>query len=381
MVAERWRRDLRRAYERRGYEREVIVLILRCIVAATAAFGVGSIFVSGPQVGFAPFSALLVVRPSVYGSILQSGRYVAAVFLGALLAGVAGLTVGSDLWVFVPVLLVALALGQLRVFGSQGTQIPVLAAFALAGGTATNLQDLGWLLAMVLVGALAALATNAVFAPIVRFRDAKNAVLDFADSLRHFTQEMSDGLREGKEGIDLGYWSRFAESLEGTARNAHESVERQADRLRFNPRHMFVRRNRADRRTLVAYHDWITALSRGSQHLQSLVRTLRVTTESGARFPEPGDEFLHELSNVLGSTSQTLQTIHDYEEPGRGTPTSELSDSLDRATEQVEALREEVSEHWDRERWPSYSAFLTDLERLIDELRQGHERRTGEDTR
>ncbi|MER6626294.1 aromatic acid exporter family protein, partial [Streptomyces sp. NPDC000931] len=140
---------VRRARERRGFERETAVIILKCTVAATLAWVVGTQLGASSQVGFAPFTALLVVRPSVYGSVLQSGRYMAAVFAGALLAGLAGLTVGAQLWSFTLLLLIALVAGQAGFFGSQGVQLPVVAAFALAGGTAESAADLGYLLLMV----------------------------------------------------------------------------------------------------------------------------------------------------------------------------------------------------------------------------------------
>ncbi|MEE2039709.1 aromatic acid exporter family protein [Nocardiopsis sp. CT-R113] len=369
------RQALRRVFERRGYERETAVLILKCAVAATLALAVGALLMDTQQIGFAPFSALLVVRPSVYGSVLQSGRYVAAVVAGALIAGVGGLTVGPELWIFAVLVLLALVLGQAAVFGSQGSQIPVVAAFALAGGTAASPGDLGSLLAMVMVGAGAAVVTNLVLAPAVRFRDAENAVLDFADGLRQISREMADGLREGNDGLaDLEHWARVTDGFDDTARNARSSVAKQEERARLNPRRVLG--GRGPQGSPETYRAWISALGRASWHLQSVVRTLRYSTGSRSRYPAPDDAFLRGFAPLMDSAADAFQAVHDAEEPERSSVSADLRACLDAGASGVERAREDLSADWDRERWPVYSALLTDLERVFEELCEGHENST-----
>lgn len=375
MAQGRWdrlKRGIDRAYRRRGFERETAVLILKCAIAATLAYVVGRLLGGSTQIGFAPFTALLVVRPSVYGSVLQSGRYVAAVFAGALMAGGSGLTLGPTVWVFALVVLVALIIGQARFFGEQGTQVSVVAAFALAGGTATKVPDLGSLLLMVCVGAGCALLTNLVLAPAVRFRDAENAVLDFSDSLRSLTGEIAEGLRRGKDGLDMDHWGQAADGLDGTVDNALESIHRQEDRLRFNPRRFLVR-ERTSTEQLDIYRDWIQAMSRSSQHVQSLIRTLRTTTRSGSRFTAPDDAFLRELAPLLERASEIFRAVHEKEEPARSVVSDDLSEMVDDVLSRLDGMRERGRREWDEERWPVYSALLTDVERLLEEIAQGYE--------
>ncbi|MBR8744362.1 aromatic acid exporter family protein [Nocardiopsis sp. MG754419] len=361
-----------RAYRRRGFERETAVLILKCAIAATLAYVAAYLLGESTQIGFAPFTALLVVRPSVYGSVLQCGRYVAAVFAGALMAGITGLTVGPAVWAFALVVLVALIAGQVRFFGQQGTQVPVVAAFALAGGTATNVEDLGSLLLMVCVGAACALLTNVALAPAVRFRDAENAVLDFADGLRSLTGDIAAGLRGGRDGVRADYWGDAVDGLDGTIRNAQECVDRQKDRMRFNPRRLLADQEPSPVQ-LDVYRDWIQALSRASRHVQSLVRTLRSTTRSDSRFPPPEEAFLRELAPVLERASEIFQTVHDREEPENQAPSENLRAMVEDALGEVDTLRRRVDREWDDERRPVYSALLTDTERLLEEVNQGYE--------
>ncbi|GHC72338.1 hypothetical protein GCM10007079_05480 [Nocardiopsis terrae] len=372
---ERLRNGVRRARQRRGFERETGVVILKCVVAATLAWFVGTLLGGASQVGFAPFTALLVVRPSVYGSVLQSSRYVAAVFAGALLAGLVGLTVGAHLWSFALIVLVAMAAGQFRFFGSQGTQLPVVAAFALAGGAAESPTDLGDLLLMVCVGAASALATNTLFAPAIRFRDAENAVLDFADGLRSLTEEMAQGLSQGRDGLDLDHWGQASNGFDGTARNAEEAVRRQQDRTRLNPRRLASARP-VSPRDMDTYQDWISALTRAASHVQSMVRTLRTTTRSDSRFPGPGDTFLREFAPLLERASDIFRTIHDSEEPERRVASDELCAQVNEALRLVEQERTRMREQWDDDLWPVHSALLTDAERLFEEINQGYENST-----
>lgn len=374
-TVERWKRGVRGALDRRGYERETAVLILKCAIAATLALAVGGLLMDTQQIGFAPFSALLVVRPSVYGSVLQSGRYVAAVVAGALIAGLGGLTLGPELWLFAVLVLLALVLGRATVFGSQGAQISVVAAFALAGGTAASPGDLGALLAMVLVGAAAAVVTNTVFAPAIRFRDAENAVLDFADGLRQLSREMADELGAGGDGMDrLDHWERVADGFDGTARNARSAVAEQEERARLNPRRIVGAHT--PQGSPESYRAWISALARASRHLQSVVRTLRYSTGSRSRFPPPDNAFLRGFAPLLDRASDAFRAVHDAEEPERASVSADLSACLDAGADAVERAREDLGADLDRERRPVYNALLTDLARVFEELREGHENST-----
>ncbi|WP_150241553.1 FUSC family protein [Nocardiopsis quinghaiensis] len=371
VVGSRWFRGLRRAVAYRGYERETAVIILKSVIASTVAWVVGSLAGGSSQIGFAPFSALLVVTPSVYGSVLQSGRYVAAVFLGALIAGAGGITVGANIWLFALVVLVALLVGQFSLFGEQGKQIAVVAAFALAGGTAGSLVNLGTLLLMVLVGTGTAVVTNTVFAPAIRFRDARNAVLDFADALGGFVRQMADGFREGDDGLDeADYWKRLADGFDATARNAQETVSQQEYRMRLNPRKLVDGSPPAGKP--MAYRDWITALRRSSRHLQSLTRTLFFARSSHSRSPEPSDSFLRAFAPVLDAAAEAFRAVHDADEPERETFSPDLDSCLEEAFQRITRMREHIGDYGTADLWSVHSAMLTDMERLFDELYEGH---------
>lgn len=360
-----------RTVKRRGYERETAVLILKSAVAATLAMSVGlPLDPDGSFVGFAPFSALLVVQPSVYSSVLQSGRYVVAVVIGALLAGAGGLTVGVEIWAFAIVVLVALVLGQFNFFGQQGRQVPVVAAFALAGGSAGSAWDLGQLLLMVGVGALSALTTNFALAPAIRFKDAENAVLNYADSMRYIVTGLTEELRGEPDGSRLGRWARVAETLDGTARNAWSTVESQEYRVRLNPRRLLIPTRTP--RHLNGYRTWIAALERASRNLQSITKGFENLYGGHSDHIDLSEDFQREYAALLDEVAKTLQTIQDEEEPERDTVSDRLADCLDDALGLLRHSRRRLM-HEPGEEEPVRAALLTDITRFLDELNRARE--------
>lgn len=369
MVGEHVVEGLRRAVRGRGRERERAVLILRSVVASTLAWAVAALIMDSSQVAFAPFSALLVVRPSVYRSVLDSSRYVAAVFLGVLAAGAAGLTVGVHLWAFALVVLVALIVGQASLFREQGRQIPVVAAFAFAGGSAASAAPLGEILIMVCVGSASALLTQLVLAPSVRYRDAEDAVRGFADSLAYLVDEIADGLREGREGLDTGRWVRIAQSLASTRENARAAVERQDERVRFNPRRVLMRSGSTV--SLRTYRKWIDALDRASWHLRSATSTLDTLERGTSRIPAENEDFLRVYGDLLDAVSNVLWTLHEDRAWESDRVPHDLSRRLAYAQDVVDRCQENLRGGGDASHWHVRGSLLTDVERLLYELQEG----------
>lgn len=361
----------RRALTRRGPERETVMVVVKCVLSAVAAWGIGMVAVDTTQVGFAPFTALLVVQPSVYGSVLQSTRYVAAVFTGALLAGVAGLSVGAQLWSFGIVVLVALILGHLRFFREQGKQVSVVAAFALAGGAASSGEQLGELLLMVAIGSLCALVVNMLLAPAIRFRDAQEGVLDFVDALRYVVEGIAEDLRNGLETEAVGQRVRAAEALDNTSHNAQAVVERQEYTVRLNPRRIFSRARRPPVH-LDSYRLWIGVFDRASRHTTSITLTLQHVTEGYARKVGLNEDFREEYAELLDMIARVLATLHTEDQPEwselSGRTAQVLGEAFDRV---VQSRRTTLSDAGDE--MPARAALLTDAERLLQEIDQGRE--------
>lgn len=358
---------LRRAAERRGQERETLFLIAKSIIAATLAWVVADALLDSPDVAFAPFSALLVVHPTIYRSVLQSGSYIAAVFTGVLIAGAVGLTVGLNTASLALVVGAALVVSRWSWFGEQRNQLPVVAAFALAGGNALQFADLLGLLGMVAVGAASALLVNLVLTPAVRFRDADDAVLDFAAELRQLLNEMSDALAEGWESATPRNWYDRAARFDDTIRNSHAAVDRQEQRIPFNPRR--PRRSGAPQ-WLQGYRGWIDSLSRATTHVQSINRSLRYAASEGERYPAPEEDFLRSYARILGIAAEALRLVTELDEPDRNSTSPELRACVNRGLEEVDTVMGELGERTKTR--PLYGGLLADAERFFEEIYEGH---------
>lgn len=123
-----------RARETPGYERQTLLMVLKGTLAASLAWLVSYDVIGAQSPAFAPFSAVLIMQVTVYQSLLQSLRYLAAVTAGVAMVAVLGLMAGSDLLTFVLVALVALAIGRRPSLGSQGPQVATAAFTQVLGG-------------------------------------------------------------------------------------------------------------------------------------------------------------------------------------------------------------------------------------------------------
>ena len=232
------------------------------------------------------------------------------------------------------------------------------------------MEDLGKLLLMVGFGALSALATNLVLAPAIRFKDAENAVTDFADNMRYIAAGLTEELRGDVDENKIDQWVRVADSLDGVARNAWGAVERQENRVRLNPRRVLA----STRMTahLGGYRTWILALERASRDLESITKGLQNLYGGGYEDIPLSEEFKHEYADLLDRTTTILQTIHDEQEPDRDTVSEQLAHHLDEALGNVhECRRRMMQDPGDEE--PVRAALLTDITRLLDELNRARE--------
>lgn len=359
---------LRRALRGNGPERETLTVVVRGTVAAAAAWIIAETTLDTEHVAFAPFSALVVASPSIYRSVLQSTRYVAAVFAGVFLAGAVGLGLGLTAASFTLVVALALVLGRARWFGEQARQLPIITSFALAGGNAAHLTDLSNLLVMVCVGVAVAVAVNLVLAPAVRFRDADGAVLALATELHRLLADMADGLARGWAETKPRRWYEAATWFEGMVENARAAVDREEQRVPLNPR------TRGLPRTLHGYRGWIATLDRTTTHIQSIIRTLRDAAGEDERHPTPHEEFLRRYAELVRIAADAVRLVTDLDEPERVSTSPELRARVDAGLRRTDALVAEVRDgRFDGiELWPVHGALLTDLKRIFDELYEGH---------
>jgi hypothetical protein len=162
------------------------------------------------------------------------------------------------------------------------------------------------------------------------------------------------------------------QGFDGSLRNARATIERQEERLPFNPRRLLDLD--ADPRALYGYRGWVETLGRVLAHLRSIVETLHfVAREEGER-GAPADDFLRSHAGLLDTVSQVLQHVRDLEDPEDTSTSPRIRELLDDAfAATAETLRSaRAGEFSEPERWQIYGALLTDVQRVFEELYEGH---------
>ena len=120
-------RAARAAWRGPGRERDLLVQSLKASAAAILAWLVAGVWMGDPMALMAPWVAVVLVQATVYSSLMQAARQLAAICCGTVLASVALAVTGSTLGAValsVPPLVI---LANLPRFGDQliGEEIAV----------------------------------------------------------------------------------------------------------------------------------------------------------------------------------------------------------------------------------------------------------------
>ncbi len=365
---------LRRAKDHGGREREVVLLVVKSTIAAVASWALAN------QLGmssatFAPFSALLVVQSTVYRSVLNSLRFVAAVLAGVIVAGAVGPLLGQHIGSFALMIFVGLLIGRWNRLGSQGSQVPVAAIFAYSSISTGQLAMLGDIALAVLLGAGVGVLVNMLLAPPVRTRDAAQGVLEMSRSIREVLTDVAGGLRQGVPSTeDAEDWLRRSRNLDRTLSRARSSIEHGAESVQFNPRRLLMSRSATT--SFAGYRTAAEALSRAAEQVRSVTYELTFTARDEQRRGEQYAEFLQSYADLL---DRAVEATDDLGQPDNedGTGYSGLDEHVEQGREIFRRLAEQVEnkEFDSPDQWPAYGALITNAQRLLDEF--DHAQRRG----
>ncbi|WP_367123416.1 aromatic acid exporter family protein [Streptomyces phytohabitans] len=370
-----------RAWRYSGAERQRLLLVAKSAVAAVLAWSVAAYGLVSPQPTYAPFTALLVVQATVYRSLVQTVRYVAAVVLGVLAAGAVGPLLGENAGAFAVMLVATLVVGQWRRLGSQGVQVSVAGVFAYSALSGAHVSMLGEIVAMALLGAGVGLAVSLLVVPPLRYRTASEGIESVSGSLRRLLQDMAAGLRGGAPDSDAADdWLARARRLDGTVGAARQAVETGAESTRYNPRRLLGRRDPPP--SFSGYRVFLDSLARGAEQVRSIAYGLRRLSDADGPdgTPRPDGRSLHaygDLLDVLADAAARIGALEDGPEEGAGDGggAAPADDPLRRALRDArERQRELVASVGDTPAWRSHGVLLTDMERLTEEFEYAHAR-------
>ncbi|QPP10765.1 hypothetical protein G4Z16_17140 [Streptomyces bathyalis] len=364
-----WFRRVRRA---EGYERHLVLLVVKSAFAATLAWGVAHELMAAQAPAFAPFSAVLMMQVTVYQSVVQSLRYVVAVAAGVVLQGLLAFALGPNLLAFAVMALVALTLSRWPKLGAQGTQVSTAAFFAfslyvMATQTVARFEQLGQILLLVLIGCGLGIAVNMLVFPPMRYRSAERGIQIVCRSMTDLFRDVVSGVREGDlEAERTSNWRHRAGELEKTVAQARTHVATAWESIHYNPR----RSARHHRHTgFSTYGPLVEALDRITRQLVSMTRSLDLWYEE--TWTSPYADFLREYADFLGAVSDVTDALCDLGSAPRTEQLKELQDLVRRADER----RVRLADGADERGLPSgdhsrpYGVLLVEATRLTEEFR------------
>ncbi|TWF95417.1 FUSC family protein [Saccharopolyspora dendranthemae] len=363
---------LKRAFEHTGPDRDVLLLIIKSVIAATVAWVIANNLLRAPTATFAPFAALLMVQATISQSLDQSIRYAGAMVFGVLLAGLVTPVMGAATLTFAVLILVALVLGRWRKLGQQGPQVGVTALFAYAsftqGGTSpSGFVQLGSIAGLVLMGCVIGVVTNLVIAPPMRYRSARLGVSALAHSLREMLTDVAQGLDQGIPDQDQAEtWLHQANRFPHAVAQASAAVSRAVEVRRFNPRRLFL----AYPASFEGYRTIINTLERATGQLRLAMRGLTFAVQENTALQPERERFLRSYGEVLAATAEAAGAIGEMHSTDAADQADRLGDATARARRAYSELAEQAksTELDGPGPWAVYRGLQTDAHRLVEEF-------------
>lgn len=205
------------AVRHNGRERDLAAQSLKSALAALVAWLVATWLFTDTLSLMAPWVAVVLVQATVYRSVSQGVRQTAAIVIGTALATGTALALGSQFLALILVLPVALLLGNMERFGTQGLTVATSVLFALIGGPVTA-QVSAERVGAAVVGAVVGIGVNALIRPPRYLRDAQA-------TLRDATQESAEVLRDIAQVLEDGVPTESAQDCQRRAQHLPRAVE------------------------------------------------------------------------------------------------------------------------------------------------------------
>lgn len=365
-----------RAWGHAGPDRDTLLLIIKSVVAASAAWLIAHNLLGASSATFAPFTALLMVQATVSKSLFQGLRYAAAMVFGVVLAGLLTPLLGALLVTFSMLVLVALLFGQWRRFGSQGPQVGVAAMFAYSaflesGAGTASFAMLGSIAGLVVLGCTLGVATNLLIVPPLRYRSARYGISSVSQSLCDLLCDMAEGTRQAvPDSADAEEWRHRANQFPETIEQARATVEQAAESMRFNPRRLFLRRSTS----FAGHRSVLNALERASEQLRSIARGLAGAVAEDAPHQHEHDRFFATYSELLSTVAEAARVLGTLHNSADTEQARALAEATDRSRQAYQELVDQITgQELDRpDQWPIYGGLQTDAHRIVEEFLQAH---------
>ena len=304
------RRLIHDTVSRKGPERQLVVQVLKSVVAAMLAWLIAIHVLEVRQPFVAPMIALLMVQPTIVQSLVKGSQQVAAVTVGMLTALVVFGLVDDTVVALGIALLITTGFASWRRLGDQGTYAPIVAL------TMISLQSVGETyferrLLETVVGVVVGAAINFAVKPPHYLDSARASATVCVDDATGIVRDIAEGLRSGWSVDDARGWVARTDRLQSQVSRCLEDLGWAGESVRLN-----FRRNRVDTATpTTTYRPVIDAVGSVAEPLEHFARTLAIRARDDQDASQEDVTFLADCATLLDDIAEDVADWANAETP------------------------------------------------------------------
>jgi uncharacterized membrane protein YccC len=258
-------------FRKQSTARQGLIQVLKASGAAVLAWWLTADLLDLPLPYVAPMAAMIMVRNTVYWSMLTGVRQVVAVAFGAVVADLALHWAGNPTLALALALPPTLLIGRFHRLDDQGVYAPMAALFLIAFGGGSEDGYIGFRLLETGIGAVIGTGVNLLILPPTHLDRSWFAIRRTASAADRLLRDVADGLRGAWDCERASGWSEHAEELNGKVEELRDSLRQGGESLWLNPRAP----SRRNRQRLEARSGRAERLGRVAATTASLVGILR----------------------------------------------------------------------------------------------------------
>lgn len=300
-----------------------LLQILKCAVAATAAWWFALNILESELPFLAPWTALLTVHATVYRSLSTGIQTTAASGIGVLLSFLVGTYLGVSLWTFALALLVGMLASRLTWIRDEGVAIATTAIFVLGSGFESQENLLGDRVLEVLVGVAFGVLVNLMIIPPLRDRQAARYIDSINRRMGAVLDEMGQEFSRSWDTDRAEEWFQETTEMSDAVQMAWRTVSFARESNRANPRRYIPslrggrrRQQQADRHgEKVNYEELLQRVDESVSYLTDLTRTLRdasyVEGEWDSTFRRRWAAIVRDAGRVIADPDAEVEPVRD----------------------------------------------------------------------
>lgn len=296
-----------------------LLQILKCVLAATAAWWFATTVLDSEMPFLAPWTALLTVHATVYRSFARGFQSTISSGFGVLLSYLIGAFLGVELWTFALALLVGLVASRLWWIRDEGVAIATTAIFVLGSGFGEQAPLLVDRLIEVGVGVVFGVVVNVLVLPPLRDTQAARYVDRINLLMGELLEDMSEEFEQSWDVERAEEWAWRTAEMQEVVSSAWQSVRFARESSWGNPRAHGMAplraRQRGEAPQRADYGEILERVDEGISHLENLTRTLREASyaegEWDERFRERWSVIMHDAGASIADPDADVEPVHD----------------------------------------------------------------------